>query len=64
MSVEMLEGYTTDYIERFSQQNNEPDWMKTLRFDALKQAEQLEMPKANKTKINRWDFSTFSHEGG
>ncbi|NMA90832.1 MAG: Fe-S cluster assembly protein SufD [Amphibacillus sp.] len=63
MSVEMLEGYTTDYIERFSQQNNEPDWMKTLRFDALKQAEQLEMPKPDKTKINRWDFSTFSHEG-
>lgn len=63
MSVEMLEGYTTDYIERFSQQNNEPDWMKTLRIDALKQAEQLEMPKPDKTKINRWDFSTFSHEG-
>lgn len=63
MSVEMLEGYTTDYIERFSQQNNEPDWMKTLRTDALKQAEQLEMPKPDKTKINRWDFSTFSHEG-
>lgn len=63
MSVEMLEGYTTDYIEKFSQQNNEPDWMKTLRADALDQAHKLEMPKPDKTKIVRWDFSTFSHQG-
>lgn len=63
MSVEMLEGYTTNYIEKFSQQNNEPDWMKTLRADALDQAHKLEMPKPDKTKIVRWDFSTFSHQG-
>ena len=44
MSVEMLKGYTTDYIEDFSRQNNEPDWMKTLRVDALEQAQKLEMP--------------------
>lgn len=62
MSVEMLAGYTTDYIENYSQQNNEPDWMKTLRADALKQADKLEMPKPDKTKITRWDFSTFSHQ--
>ena len=63
MSVEMLEGYTTNYIEDFSRQNNEPDWMKTLRVDALEQAHQLEMPKPDKTRITRWDFSTFSHQG-
>ena len=63
MSVEMLKGYTTDYIEDFSRQNNEPDWMKTLRVDALEQAQKLEMPTPDKTRITRWDFSTFSHKG-
>lgn len=62
MSVEMLEKYTLDYIENFSKQNNEPDWMKTLRTDALEQAQKLEMPKPDKTNIRHWDFSCFSHQ--
>lgn len=62
MSVDMLEKYTTDYIENFSNQNNEPNWMKELRLDSLKQAERLEMPKPDKTNIRHWDFTTFSHQ--
>ncbi|WP_440896193.1 Fe-S cluster assembly protein SufD [Amphibacillus sp. Q70] len=62
MSVEMLEKYTLDYIENFSKQNNEPEWMKTLRADALEQAHQLDMPKPDKTNISHWDFSSFSHQ--
>ncbi|MBU5595621.1 Fe-S cluster assembly protein SufD [Amphibacillus sp. MSJ-3] len=62
MSVEMLEKYTLDYIENFSSQNNEPDWMKKLRADAITQAQKLEMPKPDKTNISQWDFSSFSHQ--
>src|SRR5699024_4637090 len=62
MSVEMLEKYTLDYIESFSKQNNEPNWMKTLRDEALVQSERLEMPKPDKTNISQWDFTSFSHQ--
>lgn len=38
----------------------EPEWLTNLRTEALKKAEQLPLPKADKTDISNWNFSNFS----
>ena len=48
-------------MTQFSQKNNEPEWMKQLRLQALDQAESLDMPEPDKTNINRWNFTKFKH---
>ena len=37
----------------------EPTWLTDLRVQALEQAENLPLPKADKTKIEKWNFSLF-----
>lgn len=49
------------YIEEFSDKHNEPVWMKELRLEGLDLANNLELPKPDKTKINRWNFTKFKH---
>lgn len=49
------------YIEQFSKEKNEPNWMTTLRLEALDLANSLELPKPDKTNINRWNFTQFKH---
>lgn len=61
MTVETKLPYNKEYIEQFSTDRNEPNWMKTLRLEALEQSEQLDMPKPDKTKITRWNFTDFNH---
>ncbi|WP_028783600.1 Fe-S cluster assembly protein SufD [Thalassobacillus devorans] len=62
MTVEISLGYDKEYVSKFSEGLNEPEWMKTLRLDALQQAERLPMPKPDKTKIDRWNFTKFTHD--
>ena len=38
---------------------NEADWMADFRADALAKVEQLPMPKPDKTKIDKWNFTEF-----
>ncbi|MGV3274070.1 Fe-S cluster assembly protein SufD [Staphylococcus sp. 11261D007BR] len=58
-TLNISETQLTDY----SQAHQEPSWMTSLRKDALKQIESLEMPKPDKTKITKWDFDSFKqHE--
>ncbi|GGA76845.1 Fe-S cluster assembly protein SufD [Ornithinibacillus halotolerans] len=61
MTVETKLPYDRSYIEQFSSQLNEPAWMKELRLNALEQAESLELPKPDKTKIGKWNFTRFKH---
>ncbi|MFC2947175.1 Fe-S cluster assembly protein SufD [Virgibacillus sediminis] len=61
MTVETKLPFDKDYINQFSQERNEPEWMKELRFEALDQADSLEMPKPDKTNISKWNFSNFNH---
>lgn len=61
MTVETKLPYDKDYIEQFSTKRNEPEWMRNLRLQALEQADALEMPKPDKTKIGKWNFSRFKH---
>src|SRR5699024_1305258 len=53
--------YDNAYIEQFSQERNEPEWMKDLRLQALDKTDTLDMPKPDKTSIKRWNFSRFKH---
>ncbi|WP_068672823.1 Fe-S cluster assembly protein SufD [Oceanobacillus sp. Castelsardo] len=62
MTVETKLPYNNEYIEQISTNRNEPSWLRTLRLEALEQVESLEMPKPDKTKITRWNFTQFKHE--
>src|SRR5699024_4098424 len=57
MTVMTKLPYDKTYIEQFSQERNEQDWMKDLRLQALELYDTIEMPKPDKTKITRWNFS-------
>ncbi|MCE7786111.1 Fe-S cluster assembly protein SufD [Staphylococcus xylosus] len=62
MTTETLNISEAQLVE-YSQAHNEPTWLTELRKEALKLTETLEMPKPDKTKINRWDFDSFKqHE--
>ncbi|WP_067727218.1 Fe-S cluster assembly protein SufD [Oceanobacillus damuensis] len=61
MTVETKLPFDKDYINQYSQDRNEPQWMKSLRLNALELADTLEMPKPDKTKIGNWNFNNFNH---
>ncbi|WP_099159991.1 Fe-S cluster assembly protein SufD [Virgibacillus ndiopensis] len=61
MTVETKLPYDKDYINQFSQDRREPEWMRVLRLKGLELADTLEMPKPDKTKIGKWNFSHFKH---
>ncbi|GAA0439414.1 MAG: Fe-S cluster assembly protein SufD [Bacillota bacterium] len=61
MTVETKLPYDKEYIDQFSKERNEPEWMLELRLQALEQADALELPKPDKTKIGKWNFSQFKH---
>ncbi|HLR18566.1 MAG TPA: Fe-S cluster assembly protein SufD [Staphylococcus sp.] len=62
MTTETLNISEAQLVE-YSQAHNEPSWLTELRKEALKLTETLEMPKPDKTKINKWDFDSFKqHE--
>lgn len=53
--------FDKNYVEDFSKQKNEPNWMTELRLEGLDLANSIEMPKPDKTNINRWNFLDFKH---
>ncbi|HET7615915.1 MAG TPA: Fe-S cluster assembly protein SufD [Bacillales bacterium] len=53
--------FDKDEISRFSNGRGEPEWMHTLRLEALSAAEELEMPKPEKTRIKGWNFTDFQY---
>lgn len=62
MTVETKLPFDKQYVEQFSKERSEPDWMKDLRLRALELSETIEMPEPDKTNITRWNFSRFKHE--
>ncbi|MBI5974111.1 Fe-S cluster assembly protein SufD [Staphylococcus canis] len=62
MTTETLNISETQIVD-YSKAHQEPSWMTSLRKDALKQTESLEMPKPDKTKLTKWNFDAFKqHE--
>lgn len=57
MTVDTKLPFDQEYISNYSKELGEPDWLKELRVDALAKAYDLPMPKPDKTKIDKWNFT-------
>ncbi|MBC9874641.1 Fe-S cluster assembly protein SufD [Macrococcoides bohemicum] len=53
---------TNDIIKNFSASRNEPTWMAELRADAFNKLNTIEMPKPDKTKLDKWVFDVHHKE--
>ncbi|KGX92823.1 Fe-S cluster assembly protein SufD [Pontibacillus halophilus JSM 076056 = DSM 19796] len=62
MTVDTQLPFDKQYVEDYSAQRQEPQWMKEFRQQAFEQAESLELPKPDKTKIDKWNFTNFQHD--
>lgn len=60
MTTEIKLPFDQDYIRSFSKEMNEPEWLTDFRLQGLTQAQALPMPKPDKTKIDKWNFTNFS----
>jgi Fe-S cluster assembly protein SufD len=60
MTTELKLPFDQDYIRSFSKEMIEPAWLTEFRLQALTQAASLPMPKPDKTKIDKWNFTDFS----
>ncbi|EIT87160.1 hypothetical protein A374_02864 [Fictibacillus macauensis ZFHKF-1] len=61
MSVETSFKYDKEYVTKFSQSRQEPQWLLELRVKAAELVNQLPMPKPDKTKIDKWNLTEFNH---
>jgi Fe-S cluster assembly protein SufD len=59
MTIDTKLPFDQEYVANFSKENSEPAWLSELRINALASAEQLPLPKPDKTKINKWNFTQF-----
>ncbi|MFC0469678.1 Fe-S cluster assembly protein SufD [Halalkalibacter kiskunsagensis] len=57
MSVETKGLFEKEQIESFSNGRNEPDWVRDIRLKGLELSETAELPKPEKTKIDKWNFT-------
>ncbi|NMD68999.1 Fe-S cluster assembly protein SufD [Bacillus sp. DNRA2] len=60
MTTEIKLPFDQDYIRSFSNEMSEPAWLTEFRLQALSQAANLAMPRPDKTKIDKWNFTDFS----
>ncbi|TDM03726.1 Fe-S cluster assembly protein SufD [Macrococcus carouselicus] len=51
-----------DQIKQFSQAKQEPSWMSAIREDAFNRLDMIDMPKPDKTRLDRWNFEVNYHE--
>ncbi len=59
MTVETKLALTEQDVRSFSEKINEAAWMTDFRANAFAKLEQLPMPKPDKTRIDRWNFTEF-----
>ncbi len=53
--------FDQDYIRTYSKELGEPDWLLDLRLQAFATIEGLPLPKPDKTKIEKWNFTSFQN---
>ncbi|MGO4888902.1 Fe-S cluster assembly protein SufD [Anaerobacillus sp. MEB173] len=61
MSVDTTLQFDQQYVTNFSKDRQEPEWLLRLRLESLELAQQLQLPKPEKTKIDKWNFTQFNH---
>ena len=59
MTTETNLSFDKDFVRSFSKEMNEPAWMEEFRLKALELSETLPMPRPDKTKIDKWNFTQF-----
>ncbi|MGM0836197.1 MAG: Fe-S cluster assembly protein SufD [Bacillota bacterium] len=59
MTLETKLPFDQDYLSNYSKESGEPQWLLALRLQALALAEELPLPKPDKTKITNWNFTRF-----
>ncbi|MCM2531164.1 Fe-S cluster assembly protein SufD [Neobacillus pocheonensis] len=60
MTIETKLPFDKDYVSSFSKEMGEPAWLEELRLTALTNIETLSMPRPDKTKIDKWNFTQFN----
>lgn len=60
MTTETKLPFDKDNLRSFSKEKNEPAWFEELRLKALAEFDQLPMPRPDKTKIDKWNFTQFT----
>ncbi|MFC4323537.1 Fe-S cluster assembly protein SufD [Litchfieldia salsa] len=60
MTIETKFSFDQDYVKDLSTKHGEPSWLLDLRLQALAKLEDLPMPKPDKTKIDKWNFTQFN----
>lgn len=59
MSTQTILPIDRQTIVELSQSRQEPEWMTNLRAEALELAGSLELPKLEKTRIDRWNLRSY-----
>lgn len=59
MTLQTILPLNTEALKSLSQQKNEPAWLTENRLKALELASKLELPKPEKTKIDKWDLADY-----
>jgi Fe-S cluster assembly protein SufD len=59
MSTQTVLPIDRGTVQALSERNREPQWMKELRLKGLELAETLELPFVEKTRLDRWNLSTY-----
>lgn len=59
MSTQTILPIDRNAVTELSRSKQEPEWMTALRTEGLALAESLELPKLEKTRIDRWSISSY-----
>ncbi|SES37835.1 Fe-S cluster assembly protein SufD [Salipaludibacillus aurantiacus] len=62
MTTEITFPVNQQDITSFSKDRNEPKWFADLRLSSLEKALNLELPKPDKSRINKWNFTSFDFD--
>ncbi|MFF2446815.1 Fe-S cluster assembly protein SufD [Neobacillus sp. NPDC058068] len=60
MTTETKLSFDNGKVSSFSKEMSEPAWFEEFRLKALTDFEQLPMPRPDKTKIDKWNFTQFN----
>lgn len=60
MTTETKLPFDKGFVSSFSKEMNEPAWLAEFRLKALDHFEELPMPRPDKTKIDKWNFTQFN----
>ena len=61
MTVDTKLNIDQEYITQYSSKNQEPSWLLELRLRGLENSKVLDLPKLDKTKIDKWNILQFTH---